>query len=339
MFVSLALASFFGSAAAHNPLALPYEAVPGYVDCSGANPRDAQHFQPTGNPRCNIPPKTAGTTTISCVGDSITAGGWPQIMQANLNAKYGVGKYSVINFGECGSTMQRNADSPYDKRGSWPRVLNTSSDWIIIMCVATNCSLAGRPDTPTHPGSRRLTHIFYPPPPPCRLGTNDAKTREDNGPANWENVSGCPGATHHRWYTHIHQAPLKTHNPPPPPPPPPPCPQQDGKTGQVEYMADYAWMIETFQALPSKPDVFTTIPVPNYKNGVYGMNQTVINHVFPVILPQIAAADAPKHKPLDIFDCMGGVNLTHPELIADGCHPNAAGYKFLAGCFQAALGL
>ena len=37
----------------------------------------------------------AGTKTISCVGDSITAGGWPQIMQANLNAKYGAGVYNV----------------------------------------------------------------------------------------------------------------------------------------------------------------------------------------------------------------------------------------------------
>ena len=186
-------------------------------------------------------------------------------MQANLNTKYGVGKYSIINYGECGSTLQRNADSPYVKRASWPKVLATAADIIIIM-----------------------------------LGTNDSKTKANNGPANWED---------------------------------------DGKTGRVEYIADYGWMISQFQALAWAPDVYTTIPVPNYKNGVYGMNQTVINHIFPVIVPQIAAADAPKHKSLDIFDCMGGVNLTHPELIADGCHPNAAGYKFLAQCFQTALGL
>lgn len=98
-------------------------------------------------------------------------------------------------------------------------------------------------------------------------------------------------------------------------------------------------MITTFQALPSKPDVYVTVPVPNYKNGVYGMNQTVINDLFPVLLPEVARQMTPLHKPLDIFNCMGGVNLTHPELIADGCHPNAAGYIFLAGCFQTALGL
>ena len=81
-----------------------------------------------------------------------------------------------------------------------------------------------------------------------------------------------------------------------------------------------------------------TTPVPNYKNGVYGMNQTVINEIFPATLPEIAN-ELTTHKTLDIFNCMGGVNLTHPELIADGCHPNAAGYIFLAKCFQDALGL
>jgi hypothetical protein len=54
------------------------------------------------------------------------------------------------------------------------------------------------------------------------------------------------------------------------------------------------------------------------------MNQTVINEIFPALLPEIAS-ELTAHKTLDIFDCMGGVNLTHPELIADGCHPNAAG--------------
>ena len=211
------------------------------------------------------PPRAPGVVTISCVGDSITAGGWPQIMQASLNAKY-PGKYNVINFGECGSTMQRGADSPYVERASWPRVLNTSAQILVIM-----------------------------------LGTNDSKDKSDGGVPNWEN---------------------------------------DGKTGQAEYVADYAWMVEQFKTrVPGgAPDIYATIPVPNYKPGVYGMNHSIINNIFPVIVPQIAAANTP-NAALDIFDCMGGVNLTHPEWSGDGCHPNAAGYRALAGCFQAALGL
>ena len=62
------------------------------------------------------------------------------------------------------------------------------------------------------------------------LGTNDAKDASDGGPPNWEN---------------------------------------NGVTGEVEYIADYAWMVAQFNALPSRPDIFVTIPVPNYKPGVY----------------------------------------------------------------------
>ena len=131
------------------------------------------------------------------------------------------------------------------------------------------------------------------------LGTNDAKTTANGGPANWED---------------------------------------NGVTGYDEYLMSYAWMVNQFNNIPSKPDIYVTTPVPNYKNGVYGMNQTVINDIFPAVLPEIAS-ELTVHKTLDIFNCMGGKGLTHPELIADGCHPNAAGYIFLANCFQVALGL
>lgn len=128
-------------------------------------------------------------------------------------------------------------------------------------------------------------------------------------------------------------------------------------------------MVGQLRATPSHPDIHVTKPCPNYKPGVYGMNHTVINYVFPAILPQsergvgghqcvqqayaplpfiararslppaVAAADTPGNAALDIFDCMGGVNMTDPQLFADGCHPNAAGYAVLAKCFQTALGL
>ncbi len=98
------------------------QTVSGYTDCSNGV-------------GCVIPQKSTGTITIACVGDSITAGGWPQIMQQNLNTKYGAGVYNIINFGESGSTMQRHADSPYIMRASWSKVLNTSADVIVMMLV------------------------------------------------------------------------------------------------------------------------------------------------------------------------------------------------------------
>jgi hypothetical protein len=59
-------------------------------------------------------------------------------------------------------------------------------------------------------------------------GTNDSKMKEKNGPANWEN---------------------------------------DGKTGELEYVMSYSWMIAQFQAMKSNPNIYVTIPVPNYKDG------------------------------------------------------------------------
>jgi hypothetical protein len=47
------------------------------------------------------------------------------------------------------------------------------------------------------------------------------------------------------------------------------------------------------------------------------MSQDVINNLFPAVLPVMATENTP-NKALDIFTCMGGKNLTHPELIADG---------------------
>ena len=120
-------------------------------------------------------------------------------------------------------------------------------------------------------------------------------------------------------------------------------------------------MVQQFAAAPatSHADIYVTMPVPNYKPGcvvitparheaiihahpthsVYGMNHTVMNVVLPDIVPRIIAPATSRHPALDIFDCMGGAGMTHPEWIADGCHPNAAGYAALAKCFQVALGL
>ena len=79
----------------------------------------------------------AGTIKIGCVGDSITAGAcssggnhpYPQQLQLMLDPS----KYSVTNLGACGSTMQKNADSPYWKRPQYQAL--TSAKWDIIVIV------------------------------------------------------------------------------------------------------------------------------------------------------------------------------------------------------------
>ena len=75
-----AFAALAALALAHDPRAVPYEAVPGYTDCSRMDARSKHYVE---KPECVVPaPPSASTVTIACVGDSITAGGWPQIMQS-----------------------------------------------------------------------------------------------------------------------------------------------------------------------------------------------------------------------------------------------------------------
>lgn len=128
--------------------------LPGFIDCSfksstGTGPYDLSRGT---RGACNLTARRVDQISIACVGDSITALGWPEILQKNLNERY-PNKFSVINFGECGATLQRNGDSPYVDRPSWPKVLESNADIIILM-----------------------------------LGTNDAKDHVNGGPENWENT-------------------------------------------------------------------------------------------------------------------------------------------------------
>lgn len=99
---------------------------------------------------------SASAIKIACVGDSITAGAhasnssmaYPQQLQRMLNET----EYAVTNLGECGSTMQKHADSPYWDRASYQTLIKNTWDIVVIM-----------------------------------LGTNDAKDAIDGGPPNW----GC----------------------------------------------------------------------------------------------------------------------------------------------------
>ena len=65
------------------------------------------------------------------------------------------------------------------------------------------------------------------------------------------------------------------------------------------------------------------------------MNATVINHIFPHLIPRIAN-ETGANGVIDVFDALGGATLNAPELFCnyqscDACHPNDAGYDRLAG--------
>lgn len=66
------------------------------------------------------------------------------------------------------------------------------------------------------------------------------------------------------------------------------------------------------------------------------MNQTVINEVFPSLIPEIAKElNLTKDRVISIYDAMGGSDLDKWQYFCDGqncdqCHPNDAGYSILA---------
>ena len=115
--------------------------------------------------------------------------------------------------------------------------------------------------------------------------------------------------------------------------------ENDGHTGRVPFTNDYHSMIDLFKQFSSKPVIYTAIPPPLYKDSVYGMNQTVINDVFPTLIPSINAHNALPHPAIDVFGALGGAKLQHPEWSADGCHPNDVGYTHLAAAVMAGIGL
>ena len=153
------------------------------------------------------------------------------------------------------------------------------------------------------------------------LGTNDAKDAGSHGPHNWPH--NCTGS-------HALDCP---------------------------YAEDYQSMISLAHTLGS-PEIFVAIPPPLMQQGAYGMNQSVINDVFPNLIPAIAKKAGLKTKPIDIFDAMGGKKKSEfppngctldstaadcgyfcDKQSCDQCHPDDVGYHAMAGAMMAGIGL
>lgn len=170
------------------------------------------------------------------------------------------------------------------------------------------------------------------------LGTNDAKDPGSHGPNNWQH--DCGG----------------TANP---------------VLDNCSFASDYHDMIELVKTLGTAPGVapkiYVLIPPPLMQTDAYGMNETVINSVFPKLLPKIAAAHPAVTGVVDMFVPMGGEAqwATDPlwpdscEVDAAGgttwpacgwfcdtkanrcdqCHPSDAGYAHMANVLKSGLGL
>ena len=166
------------------------------------------------------------------------------------------------------------------------------------------------------------------------LGTNDAKDPSSRGPNNWQHDCGGPGAT-----------------------------TLEG----CSFASDYADMVKVVRGLGRDvegPKVYGMIPPPLMELDAYGMNSTVINQVFPKLVPLISKANK-LDGTIDIFEAMGGLppwsgvpsetcdhNATSSAGVkwapcawwcdgqsCDQCHPNNDGYAHLAPALLAGLGL
>lgn len=161
------------------------------------------------------------------------------------------------------------------------------------------------------------------------LGTNDAKDPGSHGPNNWLHDCGGPNHT-----------------------------SLEG----CSFAADYKAMIDLVKTLgttPAGPKIYVITPVPLMQQGAYGMNQTVINSVYPNLIPLIQKDNAGVLGPIDLYHEMGGTadwetrfpkSCTVDSAFAackswcdkqscDQCHPNDDGYHKMAGLLAAGLGL
>ena len=119
-------------------------------------------------------------------------------------------------------------------------------------------------------------------------------------------------------------------------------------------------LVRTLGPYPTQPPkIFVAIPPPLMAHGSIGANQTVINSVYPTLVPLIAGNATLTTTPIDIFEAMGGVagwqkvfppscTLTSnwpscqwycDKQSCDQCHPNDDGYVHLATAMKAGLGL
>lgn len=92
---------------------------------------------------------------------------------------------------------------------------------------------------------------------------------------------------------------------------------------QSEFKQDLTAMVDSFEAMSSKPTIFLCYPATVYAI-TWGINDSTIVHG---VIPYVKAVAKEKHlKIIDLHKATAGM----PELFPDNIHPNAAGARILA---------
>jgi lysophospholipase L1-like esterase len=158
-------------------------------------------------------------------------------------------------------------------------------------------------------------------------GTNDAKDEGSGGPTNWQHDCGAGG---------------------------------NATTTNCVFADDYKNMINLVRTL-GEPTIYTMTPIPLMQEGSIGANQTIINSLYPALLPLINADNEGVLGPIDLYTGFGGredwqtyeqwptsctldsdwdycLNWCDAQN-CDQCHPNDDGYAYMAKLVQQGLGL
>ncbi len=96
------------------------------------------------------------------------------------------------------------------------------------------------------------------------------------------------------------------------------------------YTLDYVDMITQLRKKTNVKEIFIMVPPPITIPNVFDMNQTIINQIFPTLVPNIA--NVTSVKLIDLFTPMSATDYT-----CDGCHPTHAGNEVISDTMYEAI--
>jgi len=105
----------------------------------------------------------------------------------------------------------------------------------------------------------------------------------------------------------------------------------DAPGRRERFRVDYARLVDHFTSLPTHPTVYLATPLGVGEHPCCGIRGDVLTHDITPIVEKLA-----EERRLPIVD-LSTVVRGHPELLADGVHPNDKGYEALAAKVKEAL--
>jgi acyl-CoA thioesterase-1 len=100
------------------------------------------------------------------------------------------------------------------------------------------------------------------------------------------------------------------------------------------FALDYVEMVHTLRRLPKQPQVYVVTPPPLYERR-WGLNTTLVNHIFPVLLRNIA--EVLKRPLIDVHSVLSRHGGNHSELTCDNIHPTLLGKRLIAKAIADAI--